>query len=366
MRSWNIWTPLAVHVDAVSRHADAVGLAEPTARLMNQLGLYWLNRGQYRIAEPLMRRALHIDELSFGNDHPKVATVLNNLAQMLKATNRLAEAEPLMRRALRIDELSFGNDHPNVAIPPQQPGAAASRHKPPGRVRALDAPCPQDRRALLRNDHPNVARHLNNLAQLLQDSNRLAEAEPLMRRPCTSTSSPSETITPKSPRSSTIWRSLLQATNRVTEAEPLMRRALHIDEVSFGHDHPDVATDLNNLATLLKVTNRLAEAEPLMRRALRIDELSFGNDHPNVAIRLNNLATLLKATNRLAEAEPLMRRGLLILVECTRRIGHEHPHLDAVLSNYRGLLEALGMTPDQIRQSLRELDDSLDADDSLA
>ena len=32
------------------------------------------------------------------------------------------------------------------------------------------------------NDHPNVARDLNNLAQLLQDTNRLSEAEPLMRR----------------------------------------------------------------------------------------------------------------------------------------------------------------------------------------
>ena len=31
-------------------------------------------------------------------------------------------------------------------------------------------------------DHPNIARDLNNLAGLLQDTNRLAEAEPLMRR----------------------------------------------------------------------------------------------------------------------------------------------------------------------------------------
>jgi hypothetical protein len=31
-------------------------------------------------------------------------------------------------------------------------------------------------------DHPDVATHLNNLARLLQATNRLAEAEPLMRR----------------------------------------------------------------------------------------------------------------------------------------------------------------------------------------
>ena len=83
---------------------------------------------------------------------------------------------------------------------------------------------------------------------------------------------------------------LLQATNRLGEAEPLMRRALEIDEQSYGPDHPNVAGDLNNLAQLLQDTNRLGEAEPLMRRALEIDEHSHGPDHPKVAIRLNNLA----------------------------------------------------------------------------
>jgi hypothetical protein len=63
-------------------------------------------------AEPLMRRALAIDEQSFGKDHPKVAIRLNNLAELLHATNRLAEAEPLMRRALEIFEKSLGPDHP--------------------------------------------------------------------------------------------------------------------------------------------------------------------------------------------------------------------------------------------------------------
>ncbi|MFO0776824.1 MAG: tetratricopeptide repeat protein [Nitrospira sp.] len=45
-----------------------------------------------------------------------MATPLNNLAQLLQATNRLAEAEPLMKRALAIDETSYGPEHPKVAI----------------------------------------------------------------------------------------------------------------------------------------------------------------------------------------------------------------------------------------------------------
>ena len=63
-----------------------------------------------------MRRALGIDEASFGSDHPKVAIRLNNLAQLLQATNRLDEAEPLMRRALAIFcalEAAIGRSHPS-------------------------------------------------------------------------------------------------------------------------------------------------------------------------------------------------------------------------------------------------------------
>ena len=49
-------------------------------------------------AEPLYRRALAIDEKSYGPDHPDVARDLNNLALLLQDTNRLNEAEPLFRR----------------------------------------------------------------------------------------------------------------------------------------------------------------------------------------------------------------------------------------------------------------------------
>ena len=149
-------------------------------------------------------------------------------------------------------------------------------------------------------------------------------------------------LAPNHPRIATALNNLaqlLQATNRLAEAEPLMRRALEIDEASYGQDHPAVAIDINNLAQLLKATNRLAEAEPLMRRALEIDEASYGKDHPDVARDLNNLATLLQATNRLAEAEPLMRRALGIF---TASYGPEHPRTRTVQANLDALPADLG------------------------
>jgi tetratricopeptide (TPR) repeat protein len=315
-------------------------LAAPLAHLLNQMFTYLYARADYAQAEPLMRRALAIDETSFGTDHPKVAIRLNNLAQLLKATNRLAEAEPLMRRALTIDETSFGTDHPEVAINLnnlaqllQTTNRRAEAEPLLTRVVEIFEKVERDTGHM----HPNYAGSLNNLALLLQDTNRLAEAEPLMRRALTIDETSFGTDHPNVAIDLNNLATLLQATNRLAEAEPLMRRALAIDETSYGPDHPDVARDLNNLAQLLKATNRLAEAEPLMRRALAIDETSFGTDHPEVATDLNNLAQLLQATNRLAEAEPLMRRALTI---DETSFGPDHPKVAIRLNNLATLLQA--------------------------
>ena len=67
--------------------------------------------------------------------------VLNNLAMLLRGTNRLDEADEFYRRALAINEKIYGSEHPDVAIT------------------------------------------VNNLGALRQEGNRLGDAEAFHRRP---------------------------------------------------------------------------------------------------------------------------------------------------------------------------------------
>ncbi|MDA0803982.1 MAG: tetratricopeptide repeat protein, partial [Planctomycetota bacterium] len=53
-------------------------------------------------AEPLYKRSLAIWEKALGPDHPDVATSLENLAALYRATKRDKEAEPLEQRAAKI------------------------------------------------------------------------------------------------------------------------------------------------------------------------------------------------------------------------------------------------------------------------
>ena len=303
---------------------------------LNNLASLLQDTNRLAEAEPLMQRAVAIAEKSYGPQHPEFATYLNNLADLLQATNRLVEAEPLIRQALAIDEKSYGPEHPKVATDLNNLAALLQDTNRLGEAESLMRRAMAIAEKSYGPEHPDVATHLNNLALLLEATNRLAEAEPLIRRALAIDEKSYGPEHPKVARSLNDLAVLLQDTNRPGEAEPLMRRAVAIAEKSYGPEHPDVATHLNNLAQLLKTTNRLAEAEPLMRRALAIDEKSYGPEHPKVATDLNNLALLLQDTNRLAEAEPLMHRALTI---DEKSYGLEHPNVATDLNNLALLLQ---------------------------
>ncbi|OBQ14090.1 MAG: hypothetical protein AN482_02890, partial [Anabaena sp. LE011-02] len=51
-----------------------------------------------------------------GDDHPDVASSLNNLAGLYYSQGKYNEAEPLYQQALNIFEQRLGVDHPHTII----------------------------------------------------------------------------------------------------------------------------------------------------------------------------------------------------------------------------------------------------------
>ena len=224
---------------ALAEHLMEMGVDAGTW-IANSVATPLYHLARYTEAEPLMRRALEIDEKSYGPDHPDVARDLNNLAGLMQASDRLTEAEPLFRRALEIVEKSYGPDH------------------------------------------PTVANRLHNLGELLYWANRLAEAEPLYRRALEIDEKSYGPDHPHVARDLDNLAMLLDETNRLAEAEPLYRRALEIHEKRYGPNHPSLLDYLSKLEDLLRATNRLEGAEPISRRRLEIFlTLSRAAGHPH-------------------------------------------------------------------------------------
>ena len=119
VNEWPKLDPLASHALAVCQFAyreKKTADKHATSRLLSDIALLFSIKARHRDAEPLMRRALAIDEQrvkqlsqlvpvsksELQSANSDVARDLNNLALLLKATNRLSEAEPLMARVVTI------------------------------------------------------------------------------------------------------------------------------------------------------------------------------------------------------------------------------------------------------------------------
>lgn len=264
-------------------------------------------------AESLAREALRIREQELGPKHPEVAIGLNNLAQILPATNEWEEAESLYTRALAIDEAHYGPEHRNVAI------------------------------------------RLSKLAGILFYTNHLDEAESLMRRALAINEA---TYGPENFAVAPLLNNLadvLQTANRMEEAEALRRRALPIYEENLGPEHGVVAQQHIDLAQLLMEMNQKAEAESLMQRAIAIYENNYGSWEIMLAVELQKCAQLLQKKKRFAGAEALYRRALSIFLRLQLDAGIRPPYMQQTMENYTALLEAMGQTPEQAQANIEAL-----------
>ena len=269
---------------------------------------------------------------SVGDSEERIAQRLR-IAKVLMDLAHWKESEEQQRRALA-EATALANSE-LVAWASNELAQLLQRTNRLGEAELLMRRALEIHQAALGEQHPNVAACLSNLASLLHDTNRFGEAEPLMRRALEIDAAAFGKQHPTVAIRLNNLAILLKDTNRIEEAEPLMRRALEIDEVASGGQHPTVGTCFNNLATLLQVANRPEEAEPLMRRALEIAESAFGEQHPAVATCFNNLATLLHDTGRIEEAESLMRRALEI---AEMAFGEQHTNVATHMYNLAVLL----------------------------
>jgi tetratricopeptide (TPR) repeat protein len=324
--------------EAQQPSASLAGDAEEAQKLNARLvELY--QQGEYAEAAKLGHRLLTIAERTFGSEHPNMATVLDNLAQLHHAMGGYAQAEPLYRRALAIRERTLGTEHPDTAISLNN---LAELHRAMGdHAQAL----PLHRRALaireraLGAEHPHTALSLSNLAALHQAMGDYAQAEPLHRR---ALAIREKVFGPEHPDTAASLNNLAwlhDAMGDYAQAAALYRRALAISEKVLGPVHPDTAISLNNLALLHQAMGDYAQALPLLRRALAISEKVLGPVHPDTAISLNNLALLHQAMGDHAQALPLHRRALAI---SERALGPEHPDTAASLNNLALLHRAMG------------------------
>jgi len=327
-----------LYLDAFERWSLDLGETAEVAIMANRVSIFLLNAASYTDVDPLMRRALAIDEKLYGLSHPKILYSLQNLAWLLANTNRLDQAESMFVRAIEIGkDLDAKGDGIQSTILTNYAKTlhALARYEEAVFFSklALEIDIP-----VYGEGHWRVAMHLLGLCMSLRELDNCEKAESVGKNALSILEGIYGLDHPEVAIASTELAETLRRMGQLERAEPLIRRALQIDRKIFGNEHPRVAIDLNDLATLLLdydeqrgESKRSGEAESMLKEALNIDEETFGDSHPYVARDVGNIGALYFFLGRTTDAIQMLDRALRIDESCD---GKSHPTVALRLNNY--------------------------------
>jgi serine/threonine protein kinase/Tfp pilus assembly protein PilF len=219
----------------------AAAPATDVSALLDDLAQVYADEQQWALARQTYERALEVDRRVLGDDHPRVAMRLNNLAVVAQNIGDLKLAESLYRDAIRRDELAYGDQHPETGA---------------GR---------------------------GNYGLLLQREGRLAEAEPLLR------SALDVVLKLYGPENYKVGYArvslamLLHDKGDLPASETEFRQALDVYDNSLPANHQYRAAALMHLARLLVDRGKAAEALGMSEQSLRIWTATSSVSSPSTA-----------------------------------------------------------------------------------
>ena len=221
------------------------------------------DQGRFEEEEKLVRKADEGMARVLGEDHPERLTTLNNLAMLLQATNRPGEAEDAFRRVLEGRRRKLGPDNLLTVVTELAVADAAWNRGAMDGVEDAYRHVLRARRERLGDGHPLTLGPANNLAGLLMDRGRAAEAEAIMSWVVPAIRQKPELRTVLA-RTVMLRAVTLVDSGRPAEAEPLIREALAMRLADVPPDPMLIASSENLLGHCLAGLNRFAEAEALL------------------------------------------------------------------------------------------------------
>jgi eukaryotic-like serine/threonine-protein kinase len=281
-----------------------------------------------RAREILDKSARDIDT-GLANDPELQAQMMNVMGTVYQSLGLTSKAEPLLRRALEIQQRILGLRNPDTLQSQQDLAVALVAASHYSEAEKLCRETMETRRQVLGPEHHDTVDSMVQLARILGFESRYVEAEKLNRDAL-------EVARRKWPqdRLTATALSLLADTltheRKYPEAEKAAREALETDRRTLGSDHPSVLRDMFNLAAILSEEQHYADAEEIYKELVESARRVLGPQHPGTLAAMSTLAALLDDEKRFAEAETLDRE---VLEAQRQALGPEHASTLLTLGN---------------------------------
>jgi hypothetical protein len=184
---------------------------------------------------------------------------------------------------------------------------------------------------------------VNNLmASLLDQTNRGAEAEPLLRQNLADCLIELGRDDPVTLDAAERLGTILWHGGKGNEAEAVLRKNVDDRSRVLKSEHPDTLRSTYLLSRVLREHRQFADAEHFAYLYAHSVECSRGANHPDNILALTNQADVLRDQGKLAAAEPLYHQAA---VKAERILGAEHRATLAAVENHKRVLAEMGRQP---------------------
>jgi serine/threonine protein kinase len=264
----------------------------------------------YKGAEPLLREQLEIRRAAAGSrDSATVAVALNDLAVNAMWQLKYPEAEKFYLESLAIDRRVFGDEHPEVAIIMENLGGVYYRtQRYDETLRLLDQVLAM-RKKRLGDDHPMIARTVHNIGAVKSAAKDYAGAVAALTE---ARQRFLATLGPKHPDLVNPLLNLgdaLSATGSTAAAERHYREALELGVAALAPEHVETTRARRVLGNLLAAAKRFDEAEPLLIAAAEAREKRLGRGHANAKATHGEVAKMYEAWGKPEKAAEWRQRA---------------------------------------------------------
>lgn len=279
-----------------------------TADHMDRLVHVLVEQAEFEQARWFAERALKINEIVHGVDHPETANPLHGLALVRQGMGEFEEAKALFERAIRLHESRFGPDHPRTAATVCALGVALLEFGELQEARSCLERALTVHDDTLGEDHHYTGRCAAALAGVLYklgDYERARQLADRSHRIYEAAFGPDDRRTAMA---ASMLSSNLKATGEFVRAKEMQARAIQIIEEAHGPDSAQLVTMLTNYAQMVNPFL----AREYYERALRICEASLGPEHPRTANTLHDLAVTLRKLGEIQKTKENLERSLRI------------------------------------------------------
>ncbi len=294
--------------------SDAGAISVETGRALWTLGMLRYEQGKIGDAKELYIRSLSILNSSKALQ-TDISPVLNDLATVYVREHQWAQAKQAYEQALEIDRRALGDDHPRVAFRLQNLAIVAQNMGDLRQAEALYLEAIKRQEHSYGDRHPETVIAKGNYGMLLQREGRLAEAEPLLR------DAVSTRISLYGPDNYNVGYArvslaiLLHDKGDLAASESEFRQALAIYDKSLPANHQYRAALLMHFARLLVDRNKSPEALAKSEESVKIYTATSPAASPQTAAAHAIHAYALEHLGKLPEAAAELDAAVPVLVQ---------------------------------------------------